>query len=370
MIRIINEPTAAALAYGYEKSEKFKTVLVFDFGGGTFDVTLMEVTGNEFKIVATDGDSKLGGKDIDGRLVEYFAEEFMREHDIDLRLEPHTHQDLWDKAEICKKDLSFRDNVAVALASGEKTLRIDIDTDTFLELIGDIIDQTKECVERTLSSVKYGWDKIEAILLAGGSSRIPAVKEMLMAISGKDVARDMNPDECVALGAAIQAVVTTIENEGVDSAPPLEGATDIIIKDVASHSLGVKALLPDLSGYVNSIIIPKLTPIPCEKTRRYSTKEDNQKKIQIEVLQGEDENPNSPGVNLVGKTGLNDLPPHKAGELVVEVTLSYNTDGVIEVTAKELMSGKTSREVVMKKTGLLSDSLLKEKQKALSEIKI
>lgn len=370
VIRIINEPTAAALAYGYEKSEKFKSVLVFDFGGGTFDVTLMEVTGNEFEIVATDGDSKLGGKDIDGRLVEYFAEEFMREHDIDLRLEPHTHQDLWDKAEICKKDLSFRDNVAVALASGEKTLRIDIDTDTFLELIGDIIDQTKECVERTLSSVKYGWDKIEAILLAGGSSRIPAVKEMLMAISGKDVARDMNPDECVALGAAIQAVVTTIENEGVDSAPPLEGATDIIIKDVASHSLGVKALLPDLSGYVNSIIIPKLTPIPCEKTRRYSTKEDNQKKIQIEVLQGEDENPNSPGVNLVGKTGLSDLPPHKAGELVVEVTLSYNTDGVIEVTAKELMSGKTSREVVMKKTGLLSDSLLKEKQKALSEIKI
>jgi molecular chaperone DnaK len=370
VIRILNEPTAAALAYGLDKAKGDQTILVYDFGGGTFDVTLMSIAGNEFTILATDGDSKLGGKDIDARLVEYLAEEFQRTHGIDLRTEPHTHQDLWDKAESAKKDLSFRNNLMVTLSSGEKTLRVDIDRDLFIELIEDLIKQTEDCMNKVIQAAAVDWDKIDTILLAGGTSRIPAVKEMIKRVSGKDAARDMNPDECVAMGAAIQAVVTTVEKEGAEFAPPLEGGVDIVVKDVASHSLGVKALSPDKKKYINSIIIERFTQIPCERTRTYATSEDNQNRVEIEVLQGEEEDPLSPEVHLIGKAGLRNLPPHKAGELVIEVTLRYNADGVIEVVAKELKSGQMIREVVMQKAGTLSSEILMEKQQVIDRLEL
>lgn len=370
VIRIVNEPTAAALAYGMDKVEEEQTILVYDFGGGTFDVTIMQVKGKEFTILATDGDAQLGGKDIDGRLVDYFAEEFLREHDVDLRIEPHTHQDLWEKAEIAKKDLSFRNNLDTTLSAGEKTLRVDIDQEQFNELIEDIIQQTEDCINRVIQDAGMDWTEIDTILLSGGSSRIPSVKEILERVTGKDVARDMNPDECVALGAAIQAVVTIIETEGVEAAPPLENGADIVVHDVASHSLGVKALSPDREKYINSIIIPRFTPIPCEKTRTYATKEDNQDRVEIEVLQGEDDDPRSPEVHLIGKAGLRNLPPHKAGELVIEVTLRYDVDGVIEVVAKERQSGQMTREVVMQKAGTLSSDILEEKQEQLDQAEL
>lgn len=370
VIRIINEPTAAALAYGLEKAKGTQIILVYDFGGGTFDVTLMKVENKEFTILATDGDAMLGGKDVDSRLVEYFAEEFQREYDIDLRIEPHTHHDLWDKAEKAKKDLSLRDNLSVTLSLGEKVLRVDIDREQFYERIADLIKKTEECMNRVVQTVGMEWAQVDAILLAGGSSRIPAVKEMIERVTGKSVARDMNPDECVAMGAAIQAVVTTIEKEGLDAAPPLEGAADIVVHDVASHSLGVKALASDRKTYINSIIIPRLTPIPCTRTKTYTTNEDNQNRVEIEVLQGEESNPRSPEVHLIGKAGLRNLPPHKAGELLIEVSLSYDADGVIEVVAKELTSGQMTREVVMKKAGTLSADILKEKQEMLDRIEV
>lgn len=366
VIRIVNEPTAAALAYGLEKAGD-QTLLVYDFGGGTFDVTVMRIKGKEFTIVATDGDSSLGGKDIDGRLVEYFAEQFQREHGIDLRTEPHTHQDLWDKAEQYKQDLSFRNSFPVTLSAGEKTVRVDLDRDVFFELIKDLIVQTEDCMQRVIKAAKMDWPQIDTILLAGGSSRIPAVREMIKRITGKDAAKDMNPDECVALGAAIQSVVTTIEADGPSAVPVLEGGADVVVHDVASHSLGIKALSSDRKKHVNSIIIPRFTPIPCERRRTYATNEDNQSRVEIEVLQGEVDDPLSPEVQLIGKTGLHNLPTHKAGELVIEVTLSYNADGVIEVVAKELKGGTMTREVVMRKTGELSAEVLKDKQELLSQ---
>jgi len=175
VIRILNEPTAAALAYGLHKGETDQIILVYDFGGGTFDVTIMKIQGKEFTIIASDGDSQLGGKDVDARLVEYFAEEFQREHGVDLRIEPHTHQDLWDKAEVAKKDLSFRDNIMVTLAAGYKTLRIDLDRDQFDELIEDIIKQTEDCMERVIQASGIRWDGIDTILLSrcvGGGLRL------------------------------------------------------------------------------------------------------------------------------------------------------------------------------------------------------
>lgn len=370
VVRIINEPTAAALAYGLEKVEGSQTILVYDFGGGTFDVTLMKVEGQEFTILATDGDAKLGGKDIDARLVEYFAEEFQCEYDIDLRLEPHTHHDLWDRAEQAKKDLSVRDNLSVVLSSGEKTLRVDIDREQFLERIQDLINQTENCMNQVIIAAEMEWSQVDTILLAGGSSRIPAIKDMIQRVTGKDAARDMNPDECVALGAAIQAVVATIEKDGSQAAPPLDGGADIVVHDVASHSLGVKALASDRKTYINSIIIPRFSPIPCTRSRTYATNEDNQARVEIEVLQGEDENPRSPEVHLIGKAGLRNLPTHKAGELLIEVSLSYNADGVIEVVAKELKSGQMTREVVMKKAGTLSSETIKEKQELLDKMDV
>jgi molecular chaperone DnaK len=368
VIRIINEPTAAALAYGLDKAEGNQTILVYDFGGGTFDVTVMRVEGQRFTILATDGDSHLGGKDIDERLVDYFAEEFMRAYWMDLRQEPHTLQDLWDKAEIAKKDLSFRNQLAVTLATGDKALRVDIDRELFDELTHDLIARTEACMQRVIQSAGLTWDQIDTILLAGGSSRIPAVKEMIKRVTGKDAARNMNPDECVAMGAAIQAVVSMMEKGEQES--PLEGAADIVVQDVASHSLGVKALSSDKTRYVNSIIIPKHTPIPCERTRTYVTGEDNQPRVEIEVLQGEDEDPNSPNVQLIGKAGLRNLPPHKAGELVIEITLRYDADGVIEVVAKELKSGQKTREVVMQKTNILSEDVLEERKQLLDSVRL
>ena len=181
---------------------------------------------------------------------------------------------------------------------------------------------------------------------------------------------DLNPDECVALGAAIQATLIIMEKNGKESAPPLQGGADIVVHDVASHSLGVKAISSDRKGYVNSIIIPRFSTIPCEKTRTYTTNEDNQERVEIEVLQGEVEDPYSPEVSFIGKVCLKNLPPHKAGELVIEVTLRYDANGVIEVVAKEHKSGKTTREVVMQKAGTLSEDIIKEKEALLDQAEI
>ena len=370
VIRIVNEPTAAALAYGLDRSEGNQIILVYDFGGGTFDVTVMQIDETTFSILATDGDAKLGGKDIDGRLAEYFAEEFQQKYDIDLRAEPHTHQDLWDKAEITKKDLSFRQSIAATIASGEKTLRIDLDREIFFGLIEDLIKQTEDCLNRVVEACSLDWNQIDAILLSGGSSRIPAVREMIKRISGKDAARDMNPDECVALGAAIQAVVTTAETHGSETGLPLDNTIDIVIKDVASHSLGVRALSNDQKDYVNSIVIPRFTQIPCERTRKYTTNEDNQEKVEIEILQGEDRDPRSPDVDLIGKVALTNLPQHRAGELVIMVTLRYDVDGLIEVVAEEQQGGKAVREIVMKKASALESEVIDERKELLERLEL
>lgn len=365
VIRILNEPTAAALAYGLDKGMGSQVILVYDFGGGTFDVTLMKVENREFTILATDGDSKLGGRDIDARLVDWFAEEVLRERGVDLRLDPRTKQDLWDKAEIAKKDLSSREGVSPVLMVGDKPLRVDLDRASFEEMIQDLIQRTRECMVRALAAANLTWSGVDTILLAGGSSRIPAVKSMIAVVAGKDAARDMNPDECVAMGAAIQGVVSVTESAGAAAAPSLMGGADIVVRDVTSHSLGVRALSADRKKYVNSILIPRNTLIPCERKKTFATNEDNQSRVEIEVLQGEDEDPRSPEVQLIGKAGLKNLPPHKAGDLVIEVSLKYDIDGVIEVAASELISGQTIREVVMQKSGLLSDDILKEKQAEL-----
>lgn len=373
VIRIINEPTAAAIAYGLDKEEN-QTILVYDWGGGTFDVTIMQIEDKEFTVLATDGDARLGGADVDAKLIDFLAEDFLDVHGIDLRDEPHTLQDLRDKAEIAKKDLSFRNSTIVTLSQGEKTARVNIDRDDFNDLIKDLIAKTESCLNRVIKDAGLSWSDIDKVLLVGGSTRIPLVKETIIRVTGAEPVTDINPDECVAMGAAIQAVIAMQETDkDSETESPLvldeaAGCLDIQVNDINTHSLGVKAFSPARDRYVNSIIIPRLTPIPCEHTKVYRTSEDNQKRVEFDVLQGEDENPRSMDVDRIGKAGLRDLPPHKAGELFLEVTLRYTADGIVEVITKEQQSGKVSREVVMPKTGTLSSEIIKAQQDKLAKM--
>ena len=373
VVRIINEPTAAALAYGLEKEED-QTILVYDFGGGTFDVTIMEIAGKEFTVKATDGDAKLGGSDIDQILVDYLANEFKNDHGIDLREQPQTCQDLWDKAERAKKALSIKTSTAETLSLGEKTAKITIDLDDFNDLIQDIIAKSENCMNKVIQDAGMSWSQIDKVLLVGGSSRIPAVKEMIKRVTGKEPVKDTNPDECVASGAAIQGVLlqeeaaNSVNNSSTEPNSKGKSTIDIQVIDVASHSLGVRAFSSQDNKYVNSIIIPRMTKIPCEKTKCFATREDNQGEVEYEILQGEDPNPRSPHVDRIGKAKLKNLPPHKAGELLIEVTLRYTADGTIEVVTKEQKNGEISREVVMTKSGTLSTEIVETKRQELEQM--
>ena len=380
VIRIINGPTAAALAYGLDKEED-QTILIYDFGGGTFDVTILKVAGREFTVLATDGDPQLGGSDVDAVLVKYLAEDFKEVHNIDLREHPHTNQDLWQKAEITKKDVGLKNSVKIVLSHGEKTARLDLDRDDFEDLIEDLINKTETYMEKVIEDAKMDWSDIDKIILVGGSSRIPAVQKMIKRVTGKEPVKDTNPDECVALGAAIQAVVATKETpkdsnvkKSTEETPYLKSdkgeIIDLVINEVASHSLGIRVKSAQTGKYINSIIIPRLTQIPCEKTKIYGTSEDNQSRVEFDVLQGEDEDPRSPDVDRIGKAGLKNLPSHKAGELKIEVTLKYTADGIIEVVTREQMSGQVSRESIMQKSGILADDIVEASKQKLEAMEI
>jgi molecular chaperone DnaK len=217
--------------------------------------------------------------------------------------------------------------------------------------------------------------------LVGGSSRIPAVQKMIKRVTGKEPVKDTNPDECVALGAAIQAVVTTKETPKKSNGkktsqeiPDLKSdkgeSVDLVINEVASHSLGVRVKSSQTGKYINSIIIPRLTPIPCEKTKDYTTLEDNQTRVEFDVLQGEDEDPHSPDVDRIGKAGLRNLPPCKAGELKIDVTLKYTADGIIEVVIREQISGQVSRESIMQKSNILADDIVNASTQKLKAMDI
>ncbi|HXB16032.1 MAG TPA: Hsp70 family protein [Solirubrobacteraceae bacterium] len=364
VIAMINEPTAAAVAYGLVHGEAARKLLVYDFGGGTFDVTVLDVDGNELTVIATDGVSKLGGVDIDNRLADYLVDQFKGRHGADLRADPATRLDVQQKAEQAKIDLSARQSTKVMLAGGGASTRVDITREQFDELIGDLLAQTEECMNRALSDAGLGWEEIDVVLPVGGSSRLASVRELLERVTGKAPARDANPDDCVVIGAAMRADLDLEEHER--SEPSRTGEReplDIVINDVASHSLGVRALTPDGTP-VNSIIIPRLTRLPCERKREYRTRSDGQRAIEIEVLQGEDSDPFSVDVESVGTMRVDDLPPRPAGAVKLRVTLRYDGSGVVEVVAEELDGHRVARAQLLQKSGELDDDTLEE-QRAL-----
>ncbi|WP_124727843.1 molecular chaperone DnaK [Staphylospora marina] len=338
--RIINEPTAAALAYGLEK-EGDQKILVFDLGGGTFDVSILELGDGVFEVLATSGDNRLGGDDFDQVIIDWLVEEFKQEHGIDLSGESMAMQRLKEAAEKAKKDLSGVLTTTISLpflamdATGPKNLERTLTRAKFEELSAHLIERTLGPTRQALSDAGLNPSDIDKVILVGGSTRIPAVQEAIRKLIGKDPSRGVNPDEVVAMGAAIQGAVLN------------EELKDIVLLDVTPLSLGIETL-----GGVFTKLIDRNTTIPTEKTQIFSTAADNQTTVDIHVLQGE--RPMAKDNKSLGRFQLTGIPPAPRGIPQIEVTFKIDANGIVHVSAKDKATGK-SQAITIQSSGGLSD---------------
>jgi molecular chaperone DnaK len=326
VLRIINEPTAASLAYGLDKKSN-ETILVFDLGGGTFDVSILEVGDGVFEVLATSGDTHLGGDDFDKKIVDWMAQDFLAKEGIDLRKDKQALQRLTEAAEKAKIELSSVTQTDInlpfitATQDGPKHLEMTLTRAKFEELCADLIDRCKVPVEQALKDAKLDKSKIDEVVMVGGSTRIPAIQRLVRQMLGKEPNQSVNPDEVVAVGAAVQAGVLSGE------------VKDILLLDVTPLSLGVETL-----GGVMTKMIPRNTTIPTKKTEVFSTAVDNQTNVEIHVLQGEREFARDN--KSLGTFRLDGIPPAPRGVPQIEVTFDIDANGILNVTAKDKASGK------------------------------
>jgi len=339
VLRIINEPTAAALAYGLDKKGQ-ETVLVFDLGGGTFDVSLLDVGDGVVEVRATSGDGHLGGDDFDKRIVDWLADEFKRDQGIDLRQDPQALQRLYEAAERAKVELSSATQTQINLpfitadASGPKHLNVSLTRSKFEQLAQDLIERTRGPVEQVLADAKMTADDIDEVILVGGATRIPAVQELVRRLTGgKDPNMTVNPDEVVAVGAALQAGVLKGEVE------------DVVLLDVLPLSLGLETL-----GGVMTKVIERNTTIPARRTEVFSTAEDNQTAVDIVVLQGERELASDN--RQLARFRLEGIPSAPRGVPQVEVTFDVDANGILNVSARDKETGKEQRVTISESTNL------------------